>query len=151
MSVSVFHLYTDLQADAGLPTPTRERLEWAPNRDHLNTLSAVIQRRYPGDDVRFAEFPALVTGTGGTLIGLAHDPDKDAPYINLWSPVRLDLPKVYGPLIAVVSSSGVTFVMGDDYLNAAIGIHVRHALGDAKAPPPGINGRGLYVSAKEVL
>ena len=151
MSVSVFRLYTDIQLDAGLPTPTVERLALAPNRAHLRNLEAAIKRRYPGEDVRFAEFPAIVTGNNWTLIGLAHDPDKDAPYINVWSPVRLDLPQVYGEVTLVVSDSGTTFVMGDDFLNAAIGIHVRHALGDAKAPPPGINGRGLYVSAKEVL
>lgn len=151
MSVSVFHLYTDIQLDAGLPTPTPERLVQAPNRNHLRMLESAVKLRYPGDEVRFAEFPAIVTGNNWTLIGLAHDPDKDAPYINLWSPIRMNQPQIYGPLSLVVSDAGTTLVSGDDYLNAAIGLHVRHTLGDAKAPPAGINGRGLYVSAKEML
>lgn len=151
MSVSIFHLYTDIHLDAGLPTPTPERLALDPKFGHLRTLEGTIKRRYPGHSVRFAEFPAIITGNNWTLIGLVHDPDKDAPYINLWSPVRLDQPQAYGAVSLVVSDAGTTFILGDDALNTAIAQHVRWTLDGGKAPSPGfISGRGP-VPAREVL
>lgn len=145
MSVSVFHLYTEINLDAGLPTPTAERLKQAQNVENLSTLADAIKRRYPGGDPRFVEFPAIVTSNNCTLIGLVYDPGRDAPYIDVWSPVRLHDQNGDQHLSVVVSSGVFTFVKGEDALNAAIAMHVRWAMGDGRQPPTGINHKGRFV------
>lgn len=154
MSVSVFRCYTDIQLDAGLPTPTPDRLalEQDPHeRENLRTLERAIRQRFPAGDIRLAEFPAIVTSNSWTRLGVVHDPNADAPYVNVWSPVKLDCPRPMYEVVAVVSGAGVTFVAGDGHLNAAIGIHVRRLMGDVDTIPAAINGRGHFVRTEDVL
>lgn len=144
MKTTILHLYSDIHLDAGLPTVSPEMTD-IDNWEELLTLARAIKRRYPGGEPRVVSFPAILTGSYWTQHGVAYDPGRDAPYIDVWSPVRLTDQNGDQHLSVVVSGTVFTFVKGEDALNKAIAMHIRWSVGDGPQPPTGINEIGGFV------